>query len=252
MIERTLGVKTPDGTMETFLAMPGEGGPFPPVVLYMDIWGMREQLRDIARFVAAEGFACAAPSLYYREGDVHFDRRHDDGRTKSISVLDPADRQKMLDYNAHLTDAMVVADTAALIAALRATDGVGAGLAGCFGYCMGGRHVVAVAAAEPDVFQATASFHGTRLVADEAESPHLLAPRLQGEVYFGFAELDPFTPPETIAAVEAAFAEAPAVAQYRTHPGAHHGYAIPDRDVYDAAATAEDWVAIFAMFRRVL
>ena len=78
MKEQTLQVKTPDGTMETFLAMPDSDGPFPPVVLFMDVWGMREQLRDLARFAAAEGFACAVPSLYYRNGGVHFDHRHPD------------------------------------------------------------------------------------------------------------------------------------------------------------------------------
>ena len=62
MKEQQLRVATPDGEMTTFLAMPDSGGPFPPIILFMDIWGMREQLHEVARFVAAEGFACAAPS----------------------------------------------------------------------------------------------------------------------------------------------------------------------------------------------
>ena len=47
MHEQTIDVETPDGIMKTFLAMPGGDGPFPPVILFMDIWGMREQLREI-------------------------------------------------------------------------------------------------------------------------------------------------------------------------------------------------------------
>jgi carboxymethylenebutenolidase len=252
MDERTLQVDTPDGTMETFLAMPDSDGPFPPVVLYMDIWGMREQLRAGARTVASEGFACAAPSLYYREGNVHFDRRHPDGRTKSIAILDDADRQKMLDYNKHLTDDMVISDTGALIDHLRTIDKVSKGYAGCFGYCMGGRHVMKVAAAHPDVFRATASYHGTYLATDQADSPHLGAKDIKGEVYCGYGEEDPFTPREVIEKVRAAFGDSDAVLHENLHSATKHGYAIPDRDVFNQAASNADWVVVYDMFRRLL
>lgn len=252
MREHELRIQTPDGVMATFLALPDTGGPYPPVVLFMDVWGMREQLRDVARMVAAEGYACAAPSLYYRSGDTHFDHRHEDGRTKSIFVLDPEDRAKMLEYNSHLTDDMAVSDAVALIAHMRGIDGVGAGPAGCFGYCMGGRHVVQAAAAHPDIFRATASLHGTALVTAEANSPHLGAPCIQGEIYFGYGERDTYTPPDVIATVRKTFSASPAVMHDRVHADTDHGYAIPDRDVYNEAAAQQDWIDIFAMFRRML
>ena len=252
MNEQTFQVQTPDGEMETFLAMPDGGGPYPPVILYMDIWGMREQLRDIARFVAAEGFACAAPSLYYRMGNTHFDHRHPDGKTKSIFILSEEDRQKMLDYGSQLTDDMVISDTVARIDHLRTIDGVSDGYAGSFGYCMGGRHVVKIAAAQPDVFRATASYHGTFLVSDQPDSPHLGAPDIQGEIYFGMGDKDPFTPPDVIETVKQAFDGGPATATYRVHEDTDHGYAIPDRDIYNKTASDEDWNDVFAMFHRML
>ena len=252
MKEQTFLVETPDGKMETFLAMPDGDGPYPSVVLFMDIWGMREQLRNITRFVAAEGFACAAPSLYYRWGNNHFDYRHADGSTKSIFTLSEDDRQQMLDYGSQLTDDMAISDTAALMGHLRGIDGVSHGYAGSFGYCMGGRHVVKVAAAHPDIFRASASFHGTFLVSDHPDSPHLGAPDIQGEVYFGMGEKDPFTPPDVINTVKQAFDAGPAKAIYSIHADTDHGYAIPDRDVYNKDATDADWKAVFAMFRRVL
>ncbi len=252
MDERTLQVETPDGVMETFLAMPDSDGPFPPVMLYMDIWGMREQLRDVARTVASEGFACAAPSLYYREGNIHFDRRHPDGRTKSISILDDVDRQRMLDYNAHLTDEMAISDTGALIEHLRTIDKVSKSYAGCFGYCMGGRHVMKVAAAYPDVFRATASYHGTYLATDKLDSPHLGAPKIKGEVYCGYGDEDPFTPREVIDMVRKAFDDSDAVLHEIVHPATKHGYAIPDRDVFNEDASEKDWKVVYDMFRRML
>lgn len=252
MREHELQIETPDGVMTAFLAVPETGGPYPPVILFMDIWGMREQLRDVARMVAAEGYACAAPSLYYRSGDAHFDHRHEDGRTMSIFALEPEERDKMLEYHNHLTDDMVVEDSAALIAHLRGIDGVSNGPAGCFGYCMGGRHVVRVAAAHPDIFRATACLHGTSLVTDDPDSPHLDASSIEGEIYFGYGEKDPYTPPEIIAAVREAFSSSPASMQDRVHADTDHGYAIPDRDVYNEAASKRDWIDIFSMFRRAL
>ena len=158
----------------------------------------------------------------------------------------------MLDYNRHLTDDMVIADTGAMVAHLRTVNRVSDGYAGCFGYCMGGRHVMKVAAGHPDIFRATASLHGTYLVTDEPDSPHRGIAQIQGEVYCGYGALDPFTPPELRDAVRAAFAESAAVLHEKLHPDTHHGYAIPDRDVYNEAASRADWDEIFAMFRRTL
>ena len=36
------------------------------------------------------------------------------------------------------------------------------------------------------------------------------------------------------------------------HKGAGHGYALPERDVFDKQAANRDWERIFAMFRRRL
>jgi len=213
---------------------------------------MREQLRDIARFVAAQGFACAVPSLYYRFGNTHFDHRHPDGKTKSIFILSNEDREKMLAYGSQLTDEMTVSDTAALIAQLRAVKGVSDGYAGCFGYCMGGRHVVRAAAAMPDIIRAAACYHGTYLATDSPDFPHLDAPRIEGEIYFGYGEKDSFTQPEVISAVRQAFENAPAAYHETVHADTDHGYAIPDRDVYNEQASNRDWNIVFDMFHRAL
>ena len=70
MNESTLEIRTPDGVMPTFTACPRDGGPFPVVIIYMDVWGVREELFDIARRVASVGYYCVVPDLYYRQGRV--------------------------------------------------------------------------------------------------------------------------------------------------------------------------------------
>ena len=50
------------------------------------------------------------------------------------------------------------------------------------------------AVAYPDRFRASASLHGTSLISDNPESPHLGVAKLRGELYCGFAEFDHYAP----------------------------------------------------------
>ena len=105
----------------------------------------------------------------------------------------------------------------------------------------------------PQRFRANASLHGTWLVTDAADSPHRLAHRMRGEVYCGYGERDRFAAPEIVAALERALGgRADLAYRCNLHAGANHGYALPDRDLYDRAAAETDWREIFAMFERQL
>ena len=53
MIEETLDIDTDDGAMETFVCHPERHGPHPAVLFLMDAPGIREELRDMARRLAA-------------------------------------------------------------------------------------------------------------------------------------------------------------------------------------------------------
>ena len=66
MIEDRCHIETRDGRMDSFITHPRQGGPFPVVLFYMDSLGVREELRDMARRVAAAGYYVVLPNLYYR------------------------------------------------------------------------------------------------------------------------------------------------------------------------------------------
>ena len=66
MIEQHIDIATADGAMNSFVVHPEEGGPFPVVLFYMDAPGYREELRDMARRLAAVGYFVVLPNLYYR------------------------------------------------------------------------------------------------------------------------------------------------------------------------------------------
>ena len=250
MKERCVAIKTADGAMETFITHPEADGPFPAVIIYMDIWGVREELYDIARRVGTVGYYCIVPDLYYRQGKIRFEYRNDKNQTLSLTQLDEAAQREVLGPLQKLSNAMVVDDTGAILQFLDGETAARPGGLGSIGYCMGGRHALCAAGTYPERFIASASLHGTALISDRDDSPHLLAERFRGEIYCGFGEHDPHASLATVQQLEALLRQSPVDYRFTLHPGAEHGYALPDRDVHDKRAAARDWERIFAMFHR--
>jgi carboxymethylenebutenolidase len=250
MIEKMAEIPTADGAMDTFIVHPEEGGPFPAIVVFMDIWGLREELFDVARRIAVVGYHVTLPNFWYRRGRVRFEYRDDKGRMRSILDL-PQTVQDELHANMNqVTDPMAMEDTRSILEFLEG-EPVRPGVKGSIGFCLGGRLGICAAAFFPDHFRATASLHGTRLVNDTPLSPHRLAEKYRGEIYCGFAENDHLAPPETIAAMTKVLSGRDNVRfRHNVHPGTVHGYSLPDRDVFRKQAADRDWESIFPMFDR--
>ncbi len=96
MIERFVDIPTPDGAMDAFVVYPELGGRYPAVVIYMDIWGLREELFDVARRIAAAGYHCTLPNTYYRQGKVRFEFRNEKGEMRSLETLPESVREQIL------------------------------------------------------------------------------------------------------------------------------------------------------------
>ena len=54
------------GDLPAFVPAPEQGAPWPGVVVLHDASGMKEDLRNQARWLAREGFLAAAPNLFFR------------------------------------------------------------------------------------------------------------------------------------------------------------------------------------------
>jgi carboxymethylenebutenolidase len=253
MIEKLIDIPTADGRMDAFVAHPEEGGPFPAVAVLMDIWGLREELFDVARRAATVGYFCILPNFWYRRGRVRYEFRDQRGRMLSLDVL-PKEKQDEIRGNARqVSDRMAMADIGALLKHLPSEPAARQGPKGSLGYCLGGRYALQAAAEFPDQFLASASMHGTALVNDTPDSPHRFVEKMRGEIYCGFAEHDPYMSLPAVDTLTGLFKNSSSVS-FRgvVHPGAHHGYALPDRDIFDKPAANRDWENIFAMFRRQL
>ena len=242
MIDQHLDIQTADGTMNTFVTRPDEGGPFPVVLFLMDAPGKREELHDMARRLGTAGYYVMLPNLYYR-AEPNFDY--------TAIAAQPDARARMFALMATLTDELVVGDAAALLAHAEADAVAASGPVGCVGYCMSGPFVVAVAGSFPDRVAAAASFHGVRLWGEAA--PVELLDRAKGELYFGCAEHDDYAPNEMIEGLAAHLAATGARARVEWYPGTAHGFVFPQREtVYDKPAAERHWERLLALYDRTL
>ena len=247
MREVEIGIQTADGTMDTFICHPEEGGPFPAVIMYMDAPGIREELRDMARRIGTVGYFVLLPNLYYRNG-----REGDYGFDLSRIRSDDSEREKMFDVMRTLTNAGVVADTRPILDVVRSENQAAAGPVGCVGYCMSGQFVISVAAAYSDAFAAIASYYGVGIITDAEDSPHLMAGEITGEVYLAFASDDPYVPQSVPDALPEIMSAAGVKHRIEIYPDSEHGFAFPQRPAYNKAAAERHWERMFALFDRRL
>ncbi|MDR3499813.1 MAG: dienelactone hydrolase family protein [Parvibaculum sp.] len=241
MKEEIVQIETPAGAMETFTARPGDGA-YPAVILYMDAPGIREELYDFARRIAAEGYYVLLPDMYYRRGRLRFD----------MGKMDDAMRKRMFEAMLSINNKLVMDDTRAMLAFLAKAPGAKPGKRGCIGYCMSGQYVVSAAGTFPDDFAAAASLYGVGIVTAEADSPHRLADRIKGELYLGFAGHDPYVPDNVIPDLKAALDAHRVAYRLDVWPGTEHGFCFPQRAAYAESAAEEVWKIVFDLYRRKL
>lgn len=234
-------ITTPDGTCPVTLHLPDGDGPWPGVVMYPDAGGTRPALQQMADRLAALGYAVLLPDVYYRTGDwAPFDMKAVFG--------DPAQRNRLFSMMKAITPDVMAADAAAFLGYLAARPEVAGDRFGTTGYCMGGRTSLTVAGRVPDRVAAAMSFHGGGLaVADDPDSPHLLADRIRAAVYIGAAEDDPSYTPEQSELLDAALTAAGVPHVIEWYPAAH-GFAVPDNGPYDEAAAERHWQATAGFF----
>lgn len=249
MRESEIIVKTPDGDLDTFICHPDEGGPHPAVIFYMDAPAIREELRDMARRIATCGYYVALPNLYYREGT---EETYGFSSEVMFETGDADHRKRMFELMSSLTNDMIVADTAPLIAAIRADENAKAGPMGCVGYCMSGQFIVAVASAFADDYAAAASYYGVGIVTDAPDSPHLKAGDIKGELYMAFAAEDMYVPQDVLDKIPGVFDAAGTNYRMEVYPGTDHGFAFPGRPAYVKSAGETHWHRMLDLFERNL
>ncbi|SCG70391.1 dienelactone hydrolase family protein [Micromonospora inositola] len=246
METRTVDVPTRDGVADACLVRPDGDGPFPAVLVFMDAFGLRPRLIEMAERIASQGYLVLVPNLFYRAGRAPlFD----------LSGLGDPERRaalfgQLMPQIAALTPEVITRDAGAYLDFLAARDDVAPGPVAITGYCMGGTNALRVMAAYPDRIAALASFHAGRVVTDSPDSPHLGVGSVTGEVYFAHADQDQSMTAEQIATLEKALEAAGVTYRSELYAGAQHGFTMADTAAYHEQATERHWTAMFDLLDR--
>ena len=108
-------IKTSDGEIPAYRAMPASGSNFPTILVVQEIFGVHEHIKDVCRRLAKLGYFAVAPEMYARQGDVS-KLTIDDIRPIVAKV---PDAQVMSDLDA----AVAFAKAAELVLSALAADG---------------------------------------------------------------------------------------------------------------------------------
>src|SRR6266705_4048548 len=151
-----------------------------------------------------------------------------------------------------LTNAKVMDDTGGLLGWLDGQDKAKPGPVGCVGYCMSGMHITNAASFYPHRIASAASLYGVGIITDKEDSPHLFLDRIKGELYYAFAETDRSVPPHIPGDLKKLLDQHDIKHELKVFPGTEHGFAFPERAIYNTLAAEETWDKMFALWDRTL
>ncbi|MFD5637836.1 dienelactone hydrolase family protein [Streptomyces sp. NPDC127077] len=245
-VVKALQIPTPDGRADALAAFPDNGERHPGVLLYMDAFGVRPVLEEMARELAGHGYYVLVPNIFYRHGPVPvFDLPEHITQEARPAVF----AQVMPQIQAHSVE-RVLRDADAYLRFLTAQPEVASGPVGVIGYCMGANVALRTAAAHPGRVAALAGFHPSPLMSDAPDSPHLLFPDLTARVHLGIAESD--MTPEVVGELDQALEAAGVDHTCEIYPGTVHGFTMADTDAFDPAALQHHWDRLLPLLESAL
>lgn len=234
-------ITTPDGVCDAYFVHPTTGSA-PAVLLWPDIFGLRDAMRQMGRRLAESGYSVLVVNPFYRTQKAPTAVK---GAGTPIQEVMPLART--LNEQTHMTDARAFVawlDQQPSVARTRRI--------GTQGYCMGGPMAFRTAAAVPDRVGAVASFHGGGLVTDQPNSPHLQASKTKAQFLVAIADNDDKRSPNDKGAMKDTFAAAGRPAEIEVYTGAAHGWCPPDSGVYSEPMAEKAWSRLLALYSKAL
>ncbi len=202
-----------------FLALPDGDGPYPGVVVIHEAFGLNDDIRDVTRRLAGEGYAALAIDLFT-------------GRNRAVC---------MARYMAGMLSGSVhrhgVDDLKSALTYLARRPEVDAARLGAIGFCMGGGFAIAWACTDSRL-RAIAPFY--------ASNPRPLGVVRRLCPVVGSYPEDDFTS-RSGRALDAALTANGVDHDIKIYPGARHSFFNHGRN-HDAAAAADSWGRVLDFF----
>ena len=207
----------------------------PPVILVsMEIFGVTEYIRDVARRLAKAGALAIAPDFYFRIGDLT--------KISDMKELFPKVNSK--------TDAELFADLDATVAWAKSQGGDTNRL-GIIGFCRGGKNVWHYSTHNPNL-KAGVAFYGS--LADKSDAvPKTsldLAAEVKEPVLGLYGAEDTGIKVEQVKEMEQKLKAAGKTAEFHIYPGAPHGFHADYRTSYRKEAAEDGWNKALAWFKK--
>ncbi len=229
-------IKTSDGEMVAYRAMPAKGKNFPCVLVVEEIFGVHEHIKDICRRFAKLGYLAIAPELFARYGDP--------SKIADMQVL-------IRDVISKTPDSTVLTDLDSTVAYMKANHGNTRKLA-VTGFCWGGRIIWLYAAHNPQV-KAGAAWYGRLVGAPSALQP--LNPidvvgKLKTPILGLYGEKDGGIPLDSIDKMRAALKGTGNASEIMVFKDAPHGFHADYRPSYRPNDAKEAFAKLLVWFKQ--
>lgn len=228
-------VKTKDGEMPAYRALPANGRNLPTVLVIQEIFGVHEHIKDVCRRFAKAGYLAVAPELYARQGDV--------SKLSNIDEIRP--------IVAKVPDAQVLADLDAT-ADWAAKNGGDPEKLAATGFCWGGRIVWLYAAHNPKL-KAGVAWYGRvegPLAELQPKNPLDVVAQIKAAVLGLYGGADPGIPNDGVDRMRAALKAAGRPSEIHTYPEMPHGFYADYRPSYRREAAADAWKRALDWFKK--
>lgn len=208
------------GSLMGYLARPDQDTPSPAVVVIQEWWGLNENIKDITRRFAREGFVSLAPDLY-----------------NGVVTTEPDEARKLV---LELDMQVAVREIGQAISFLLQQPYTAGNKVGIVGFCMGGRLVLQTVRSN-DQIGAAVALYGTPLTPEEAAE-------VKSPVLGLYGAADNGIPVADIRAMENAFEEQQIIHEIHIYDGSGHAFFNDTRDSYNPDAAADAWVRMLDWF----
>ena len=231
-------IKVSEGEMPAYYARPA-GVQRPPVVLiFMEIFGLHEWVKDVTRRMAHLGAFAVAPNYYFRS------------ETNGVELAKITDMQKLFAIVNAKTDQELFSDLDATLAWAESQGG-DRNRVGIMGFCRGGRNVWHYSSHNPNL-KAGVAFYGP--IADKnpaaPKSSLELAPEIKEPVLGLYGAQDAGIKVADVKAMEAALRADGKTAEFHIYPGAPHGFEADYRASYRKDAAEAAWNEMIGWFKK--
>jgi carboxymethylenebutenolidase len=237
VLKQEIEIPVGNEKMPCHIACPESGGPYPAIVVVMEIFGLNDNIRNLTDRVAAEGFVALAPNLYFRTPN---------------NVVGYGELPEAFKLAATTTDDGLMRDMSAAISYLRTRKEVKPKF-GVVGFCMGGRITFLTACRNSEV-DAAVPFYGGGMVTEQPGKPAPISfvNNLKGPVLAFFGGKDAFISAGDVEKFRTETQKAGKAVEVVLYPDADHGFMCDERPSFHPQHSKEAWGRTIDFFKRNL